>query len=192
MRKAPTVRKVNGVIRQTQQAQDRVAAFIAEHGLHENLYMPPLDVWPTDNRRVFAAVWKDSLAGVDYITHGFVCPVVGQYYDNRVTLFHAQTQLEAVEYLKQHKLRDPKRIARLFSRATQVTRRLLRSMGWCDPGINAWIRSNLADHQVKDDSIDVGVLWKVLNAMTDKDHYAQRLVDWLSTNPRCTAAEVDR
>jgi hypothetical protein len=183
-------RDENGLLVQSQASKERVAAYkaqlpfvVQEHYGAANL----LDVFPTEHPGVWRGEWTTSICHESIIDTVYLC-VSNQFHGSGVTqsIFHADTIQKCLNQLAFEMEAGEKfeRIKEMWQRCSEITRPMVRALGWCDPGINGWVRENAQD-VIVGDRIKVRDLYKVCLAIVAKgyyDSYAKTLLDLLKDN----------
>jgi hypothetical protein len=183
-------RDENGEIVQSQASRERLARYkeqlpadVQEHYGSSNL----LDVFPTEHPGIWRGEWTTSICHESVIDTVYLC-VSKQFHGSRTTLsiYHADSIQKCLTQLAFEMEAGEKfeRIKELWQRCSEVTRPMVRALGWCDPGINGWVREN-AENVIVSDRIKVRDLHKVclaILAANKYDSYASTLLDLLKDN----------
>ena len=165
------VRIAAGAFQAHPDAAERTRSLLAEWGCEDN-----------GIHQVVQAEWVDNFAKAPYIQRGFLVRSGGV--TSPPLLFHARTLDEVRLHLRAQALaRLPDHLPRIFTRCRRITLRMVRRLGWCDPGIKAWWRRH--GHGTLVDSLPVADLWQVIQsiAVGSRDSYTNRLSELLAANP---------
>lgn len=162
-------------------ATERLKPFLELVGNRE-LYMPPIDVLPTEHSRIFKAEWYQSIAGINVIVPGFVA--VPKATVNGSNIFHADTMDDALQWYLTQGI-PAERLMELFHRRSWFTVGQGRALGWCETGIMNWAGSHLDAEWVSKRAVPIYVLWRVVDRIPEagRSGYEKTLHKMLCDHP---------
>ena len=177
------VRIAAGAVQTHPDAAERARSLLAEWGCEDNAYQRTVDIRRLiGSHQVVQAEWVDDFAKAPYIQRGFLVRSGGV--TSPPLLFHARTLDEVRLHLRAQALaRLPDHLPRIFTRCRRITLRMIRRLGWCDPGIEAWWRRH--GHGPLVDALPVADIWQVIQsiAVGSRDYYTNKLSELLAANP---------
>jgi hypothetical protein len=159
----------------------RVTALLKGRPIHR---MHPIDAITTENPNIIEAEWYTCVGRREYIIRsGFIALWRGEAY-------HAKTFNDALSWLTKMRVGGSARLKPLLHRMDYFSRSAARTLGWCNEGINDWVRflPEVVRNNIVNDTIPVDKLAEHIGSLVWRDHYEEKLWELLHDHPIVTGA----